>query len=345
MTQRFRCWSRHLLTLTIVSLVGTAPLAESQIPGDRAPTDASSDAPVISPREIRNRSTEILRSASDFAQTAVDLSSQVGSDLETETSDIWVERIRSTARALRAELKQNIDHMEALEQALLVTAVERSPDVTKAPSNSDVMRSDDAEQLAALRVSRDDLAAALAAAEKIIEIEAHANQTEAERRQAAEAEADALAEQVVAAAKEIGALQVTQRELRATSAEMRAELDQTHEKLGNIETESAILRSDVQNCRQEVKICSQEKATLDPQDLSGKLKTAEQQLAGLLAVRDNLSAEVEDATSTAEQCAAILSRSDGRLAPALNEIERLEAALAAEQRRNEALTAELAAKQ
>jgi hypothetical protein len=106
-----------------------------------------------------------------------------------------------------------------------------------------------------------------------------------------------------------------------------------------------VLESSFEDCRQGFENCNKEKATLDPSNLSGKLKTAEEQLADLLTVREDLSAQVQDATNTAELCATILSRSDDRLGPALTEIERLEAALLAEQRKNEALTAKLAVEQ
>lgn len=341
MTPRFRCPSRQLFVLTVVSLVGTTSLAESQTSKDAEPADALSEASTVSSRQVRATSTEILRSASELAQTAVSLSSQVSVPSEDESvgSEIWVQKISLVAKAFRSQLAENSGHLAALEEALGATSVEQSPPLTKARPEPDLVQPEEMEQGT---TSRDDLAVALAIAKKAVDIETDARKAEVERRIAAEAEADALAEEMVAADERIAALQNAQEALEVQSAEAQTELDQTHKKLSNVEREYVVLESSFEDCRQGFENCNREKATLDPSNLSGKLKTAEEQLADLLTVREDLSAQVQDATNTAELCAAILSRSDDRLGPALTEIERLEAALLAEQRKNEALTAKLA---
>ncbi len=348
MRSRFPCSSRQLSVLTLVGLLGTFSLAQGQI----SSTDAAFDAAAIDLRRIRGTSTEILRSASELTQTAVGLSSQVSvsSDDQPIGSDTWVRETRAMIEAFRTKLDQNFSHLIVLEEAL-GSDVDQPP---PAPSAADGLTPDLAQtaeierlreallaaeqKLASLDGSTDAPAADLSETEK-------AKAIETEQLEAAEAEAGLLAEKLISAHEEILAVQAAHKTLKAETIEVKTELDQTRKKLNNVEQESVVLKSGFQDCRQDVEECNEGKANLDPQGLSNKLRTAEDQLSGLLALRDDLSIQVQEATSTAEQCAAILSRADDRLSPALTEIERLETALAAEQRKNEALTAQLAAEQ
>lgn len=341
MRSRFRCSSQQLLALTVVSFVGTVSLAMGQTPKDVGPADVLSEASEIDPKQIRGTSTKMLRSASELAQTAVSLSSQVSvaSEGEPEGSDTWVRKVSSATSAFRTKLEENAEHLEVLEERLGISTSEQPPLLSGTNPKTD------AGQAAASDVSRNDLAVALALAKETVKIEVSAKKTEASLRAAAEAEADALAEQVVAANEQIVQLQAAHDEVQAKSTDIEGELVRTRKNLDDLDKEYVVLESSFRDCRQDFDNCNQEKATLDPSNLSGKLKTTEDQLAELLALRDDLSVQVQDATSTAEQCASILRRSDDRLTPALTEIERLDAALAAERRKNEALTAELAAKQ
>jgi hypothetical protein len=229
MTPRFRCPSRQLFVLTVVSLVGTTSLAESQTSKEAEPADALSEASTVSSRQVRATSTEILRSASELAQTAVSLSSQVSVPSEDESvgSEIWVQKISLVAKAFRLKLAENSGHLAALEEALGATSVEQSPPLTKARPEPDLVQPEEMEQGT---TSRDDLGVALAIAKKAVDIETDARKAEVERRIAAEAEADALAVKMAAANERITALQEAQGALEAQSAEAQTELDQTHKK-------------------------------------------------------------------------------------------------------------------
>lgn len=347
MRSRFRCSSWQLLVLAVVSLVSTISLAM----GQTSSADAVSKTSEIDLRQIRGTSTKILRSTSELTQTAVSLSGQVSvsSGDEPNGSDVWVQETRSMIEAFRTKLEQNVEHLVTLEEALWGEAY-RQPEALLGAGGSepDLAQVAEIEQLRQALLASEKKVAALRASTDTpgaVSLEGeNANEIEAERRKEAEAEAGLLADKLVSANEEILAAQATHEVLKAETVEVKTELDQTRKKLNNVEQEYVVLKSGFQDCRQNVEDCAEEKAALDPQDLSGKLSTAENQLAGLLALRDDLSIQVQDATSTAEQCAAILSRSDDRLTPALTEIERLETALAAEQRKNEALAAQLAAK-